>query len=163
MTKWSAVLLRAIVIVVAAAVLGVIVNLVSPSGIPFLYAPPKEVVHSGVKIPVIDEKEARQSLDDGNTIFLDARDEDDFEDSHIKGALSMPSAQKEERYPLLEPVLPKEGVIIVYCTNLDCHMAEQVAAFLAQLGFENLRIMTSGIEGWTKAGYPVQSGSERKK
>ncbi|MBM4325844.1 MAG: rhodanese-like domain-containing protein [Deltaproteobacteria bacterium] len=163
MTKWLAVVLKALVIVVAAAALGVIFNLFSPAGIPLLYAPPKEVVYSGVKIRVIDEKEARQSLDDGATIFLDARDEEDFQDSHIKGALSMPSARKEERFPRLEPMLPKEGGIIVYCTNPECHMAEQVAAFLAQLGYENLRIMTSGLEGWTKAGYPVQSGSERKR
>jgi rhodanese-related sulfurtransferase len=163
MTKWLAIVLRALVIVIAAAALGVIVNLVSPSGISLLYTPPKEVVHSGVKIPIIDEKEARQSLDDGHTIFLDARDEEDFEDSHIKGALSMPSAQKEERFPLLEPMIPKEGGIIVYCTNPECHMAEQVAGFLAQLGYENLKIMAPGIEGWTKAGYAVQSGSARKK
>lgn len=42
-------------------------------------------------------------------------------------------------------------------------MAERVAAFLAQMGYKNLAVMSGGFPAWLKAGYPVETSSEKGK
>ena len=158
MREFGAIFVRAVLIVVGASVLGLGVNLVSPKGVPWIYVRPDIIEVDGVTIPIISEEKALGFLDDGETIFLDTRNAKDYAESHIRGAVSLPEPKKEERFPTVEPVLPKDSRIVLYCTGPECQMAEKVAAFLAKLGFENLMLMPGGIEGWGKAGHPIERG-----
>jgi rhodanese-related sulfurtransferase len=153
-------LLRAVIITALASLIGLGVNLVSPRGIPWLYAPPHELAVGGAKIPLIEVKEAFESLEDGESIFLDTRASDEYAESHIKGALSLPAGEMEERFTAMQPLLPQESRIVLYCSSPECEMAEQVASFLAQLGYKKLAIIAPGFPGWTKAGYPVESSKK---
>jgi len=156
MTDYAGILLRAVIIVVFASLVGLAVNLFSPKGIPWIYAVPLEVTVAGVKIPFIDEKKARELYDDGETVFLDTREEENYADGHIKGAHSLPAHEKEERFPAIQPLLTEEARIILYCSGPDCEMAETVAQLLVPLGYKNLMIMNRGFPAWKNAGYPVQ-------
>lgn len=158
MREFGAIFIRAVLIAVAASLLGLGVNLVSPKGVPWIYVRPDKIEVDGVTIPIISEEKALGFLDDGQTIFLDTRNSEDYAESHIKGAISLPDTKKEERFPVVESLLPKDERIILYCTGPECHMAENVAVFLAKLGFQNLMLMPGGIEGWEKAGHPLESG-----
>ncbi len=157
MKVYLGILVRAVIITIAAAVAGMGVNFFSPKGIPWIYTPRAEVVaSSGRKIPVIDEKKANESLADGEAIFVDARPREEFTDGHVQGALSLPAEEKEERYMELQPLLLPDSRIIVYCSGPECRDAEHVAEFLDQLGYGNLAVMGAGYFAWKKAGYPVE-------
>lgn len=159
MKEYLGIALRAAAITVIAAGVGLSVNLVSPRPIPWIYHPRTEAVVGDVRIPFIDEKKARELFDDPATVIVDARSEEDFRDGHIRGAISLPEPELETRFPDVEPFLPSDARIILYCSGPDCDMAEKTAMFLAKLGRSNLMIMTSGYAAWKAAGYPVEGQS----
>jgi rhodanese-related sulfurtransferase len=151
-------LVRALLIVIAASAVGMGLNTVSGRALPWIYVPPKQVMLSGVTVPLINEKEARRFLVDTDTVFVDTRLEKDFAKSHIKGAVFLQPSDKEERFPEVQPLLPEYARLVLYCYGPECPMAEEVASFLAQLGYNNMMIMTAGFRGWEKAGYPIALG-----
>ena len=158
MKEFSNTVMKAIGIVIVSSLLGIGINFVSPNGIPWIYIPKTKIVVDDVEIPIITEAKAREHLNDGDTIFLDTREAEEYAEGHVKGALSFPDPEKEDYYKRLESRLPRETRIILYCTGPDCHMAENVAVFLAKLGYTGLMIMSAGLEGWESAGYPVATG-----
>ncbi len=162
MKKYLIIVLQALAIVVVASMIGLGVNLVSSKGIAWIYVPPEEVVVSGLKIPLVDEQTAHRHYESGATIFLDTREKEPYADGHIKGAFHLPSPEKEERFPAVEPLIGEDALLILYCHGPECEMAEEVAGFLAQLGYKKMMIMTSGFHAWEKAGYPVESRSPEK-
>ena len=157
MKKCAGILLKAAIIVVVASCIGIAVNLVSPHAIPWVYTRPKEIVAAGAAISIIDENKAHELLDDGTAIFVDARHDADYAEGHVKGAFSLPAPEKENRFVELQPMLPEESCVIVYCGDPECEMADKVARFLAQLGYKKVEIMRAGFSAWKKAGYPVES------
>ena len=146
---------RAVIILVIASSIGIGLNLASSKPLPWIYEPPKELTVAGVKLPLIDEKEARKYFDDPDTIFLDTRTREDYADGHIEGAYFLPADEKEAQFQTLEPLLTDTSRLILYCHGPECEMAEQVALFLAQLGYKNMAVMVAGYPAWKKAGYPV--------
>lgn len=156
MKEYAGIALRAFVITVVAAGVGAGVNLVSPRAVPWIYQPRTEAVIDGTRVPFTDERKAREFFDDPQTVFLDTRTEEDYRDGHVRGALSLPEPDLETRFPDVEPFLPADTRIILYCTGPDCDMAEKVAAFLLKMGRRNLMIMASGFAAWKAAGFPVE-------
>ena len=157
MKKCAGIVLRAAIIVIVASCIGLAVNFISPRGIPWVYTPPKEVVGGESAIPILDENKAREFLDDGETIFLDTRHDEDFAEGHVKGALSLPEPEMQNRFMEIQPLLPQESHVIVYCGGPECEMADKVALFLVQLGYKKVEVMKAGFSSWKKAGYPVAS------
>ena len=151
-------MITATIIVIAASLLGLGVNFVSPNGIPWIYVPKTKLMVDDVEVSIITEAKAREYLDDGETIFLDTREAEDYAENHIKGAISFPDPEKEDLYTRLESQLPLKARIVLYCSGPECEMAENVAAFLAKMGYTGLMIMAAGMEGWESAGYPVVVG-----
>jgi rhodanese-related sulfurtransferase len=158
MKEAGKIFLGAVIITIVAALIGLGVNLVSPKGVPCIFTPPKELVLAGTKVPIVDEKQAYRFFREGDTKFVDAREEENFDDGHVKGALSLPAPRLEERLPVIESLLPKDGRIVLYCSGPDCRMAEEVGLFLAQLGYKRLYIMAAGLAAWKSAGFPVEGG-----
>jgi rhodanese-related sulfurtransferase len=158
MRQFGNIVMKAVGIVIASSLLGIGVNFVSPNGIPWIYAPKTKIVVDDVEIPIVSGAKAREYLRDGNTIFLDTREAEEYVDGHIKGALSFPDPEKEDYYTRLEARLPRKARIVLYCSGPECHMAENVAVFLAKMGYTGLMVMSAGMEGWESAGYPVATG-----
>jgi len=153
------IVLRAVIIVVVTSLTGVGLNLAASRPLPLIYTAPTELTLQGVKVPLLDAKQARKLFDDGQAIFLDTRGKEDYLQSHVKGALLLPDKTKEEHFPQVQPLLPEESKIVLYCHGPDCEMAEHVAGFLVQWGYKNLTIMTSGFPAWEEAGYPVEKAA----
>lgn len=151
--------LRALMMLMAWASVGLGVNLVSPDAVPLAYMPPKMVALSRVKVLLVDEKEARRHYGNSETIFVDSRNREDFDEIHVKGAVYLGPKDVEEHFPAVQAFLPEESGIVLYCYGPECDMAEEVAGFLAQMGYKNLMIMSAGFYVWKRAGYPVSKGS----
>ncbi len=146
---------KALIIAVVASSVGLALNAMASKPLPLVYVPPKEMDLAGVKVPLIDEKEANNHFEMDGFIFVDTRGNEAYAQGHVKGALLLPADQKEERFPEVQPLLPEESTLILYCYGPECEMAEEVGRFLAQLGYRHMMIMSAGFPEWKKAGYPV--------
>ncbi|MDQ7785604.1 MAG: rhodanese-like domain-containing protein [Desulfomonilaceae bacterium] len=155
-------LIRAAGIVALFGAIGLGANLFSSDGIPWVYVQAKTVDLSGAKVELVDEKEAREHYGNGETVFVDARTRDDYDKSHVEGAVFLSPEDVEERFVSVRDLLPEDGRIILYCYGPECDMAERVADFLGQLGYRNMMIMTAGYAAWKDAGYPVARSSREE-
>jgi rhodanese-related sulfurtransferase len=161
MRAFGTLLLKALLIAVCFGAAGVICNMGSDQPVPWVYEPRKEMDLAGVRVQLIDEKQAARYLGDGTTVFVDSRNCSDYAKSHVKGAICLPPDDVEARFPAIEPLMPAESRLILYCYGPECDMAERVGVFLVQMGYKDMMIMSSGFAAWEKAKLPVDGRPER--
>jgi sulfur-carrier protein adenylyltransferase/sulfurtransferase len=103
-----------------------------------------------LQVPVVPLGEARE-LVDGDTLFLDVREQSEWDLGHIPGALLIPRAQVEAR---IEDEAPdKSQRIVVYCARGQRSLlAGQV---LLANGYERVENLVEGFIGWEREGYPA--------
>lgn len=82
-------------------------------------------------------------------IILDVRNDWEFEDGHLEGAINIPVDDLEGRLGELD----EEEDILVYCRTGN--RSTRAAQILRENGFERMYHMVDGIEGWKAAGYPT--------
>ena len=87
---------------------------------------------------------------------MDARSKNHYENGHIPGAVSLPVVQFEERIEFFLNRYPPEQPIVTYCSGRTCEDSHDLAQFLSDLGFTNVRIFIDGFPGWEADGYPVE-------
>ena len=75
-------------------------------------APEPFVISRAVDVPRISVEEAKAYFDSGNAVFVDSRSVDSYNSEHITGALPRP----EDTPPALDTSIPKDQLIITYCT-----------------------------------------------
>lgn len=86
---------------------------------------------------------------DGPLVVLDVRNDWEFDDGHLGGALNIPVDDLEGRLGELD----KEDEMLVYCRMGN--RSTRAAQILRENGFEKIYHMVDGIEGWKAAGYPT--------
>ncbi|MBQ2921214.1 MAG: rhodanese-like domain-containing protein [Oscillospiraceae bacterium] len=92
----------------------------------------------------ITQEEAKQIMDTTNGyILLDTRTQEEYDQSHIPGALLIPHTEIAER---AEAELPdKDQLILVYCRSGN--RSKQASEVLAELGYTNVKEF-GGINTW---------------
>ncbi len=93
--------------------------------------------------------------DGGEICIADVRDGGPYSRSHLLAAVSVPLAQCEVLTPTL---IPRRGTRIVLCDENE-QMAEKAADILVSNGYENVSILSGGINSWEFEGYQLFSGS----
>jgi rhodanese-related sulfurtransferase len=84
-------------------------------------------------------------------LVLDARNPDEFERGHITGARNIPFTRIEEHFEeLLE--IPRDTMIVVYCSDPDCPLGRELVRFMEQMDFKELLLFDAGWDGWVAAG-----------
>ena len=101
--------------------------------------------------------ETAQWLQQGSVQVLDVRDEYEWEEKHIAGALHRYVGQLEDNFPLLS----KDSDIVVHC-NVG-HRSGLAASILKRGGFTRIHNMLGGITAWEKLGLPLELSDEAKK
>ena len=150
---------------VLAISIALVVNQFSPVGIALIgqwdqdkgviSAQAKAEIHDG-RLVIDNIKIAKLSYDGGKTLFVDARSNDDYNEGHIKGAITLPVGEFDERVGnLLDNYSPDQS-IITYCSGRTCEDSHRLAQMLIDLGYENVSIMIDGFPGWKENGYPVE-------
>lgn len=152
---------RAMAIALFFGSVGILSNLLADQPVQWLYSPPQEIVLAGIKVQIIDVAQARSYFDDLGTVFIDSRNCPDYAKSHVKGAICLPPDDIEQRFPIVETLIPLDSRVVLYCYGPECDMAEKVGTFLGQMGYKNLMIMSSGFRAWDKAKYPVEDSSSK--
>ncbi|HMQ14655.1 MAG TPA: rhodanese-like domain-containing protein [Phycisphaerae bacterium] len=112
----------------------------------------------------IDLATFREAIASG-AIVIDARPADEFEKGHLliesyPPVLNIDAERAAYQRDRLEQLHGQ--VIVIYCTSLDCHLAEELMIELEQLGFDlgMMRLYPEGWEGLLKAGLPTTSGPD---
>jgi sulfur-carrier protein adenylyltransferase/sulfurtransferase len=90
-------------------------------------------------------------LVDGDAVFLDVREQNEWDLGHVPGALHVPRASVETRVPAELP--DRSQRIVVYCARGNrSRLAGQT---LLQLGYEHVENLVDGFMGWEEAGLPA--------
>jgi rhodanese-related sulfurtransferase len=99
---------------------------------------------------------AKDIFDKGDVLFVDARSQNDYENGHIAGAISLPIGQFEKRIGFFLNRYPPEQPIVTYCSGRNCEDSHELARFLSDVGFTNVRFFIDGFPAWEAEGYPVE-------
>ena len=92
----------------------------------------------------ITQEKAKQIMDTTNGyILLDTRTQEEYDQSHIPGALLIPHTEIAERAAAELP--DKDQVILVYCRSGN--RSKQASEILAELGYTNVKEF-GGINTW---------------
>jgi rhodanese-related sulfurtransferase len=158
--------MKEIIILVGISVtLAIVVNFLSPKGIALVgqWDTSKGVISA---IPNRPEEwkpeeinrvaQAKEIFDNGNVVFVDARSQEDYEDGHIPGALSLPVGEFDERIEYFLNQYSPDTRIVTYCSGRTCEDSHNLARLLSEAGFTHVTVFIDGFPGWEAQGFPIE-------
>ncbi|MCF4100840.1 rhodanese-like domain-containing protein [Gillisia sp. M10.2A] len=112
--------------------------------------------------PYISVEELKMLHSDANVVVLDAREEEEFEVSHLKKALFVGYSTFSTK-EISHLITNKSALIVVYC-SLGIR-SETISEKLKNAGYTNIRNLYGGIFEWKNKGYAVfdANGKETEK
>ena len=99
---------------------------------------------------------AKEIFDNGNVLFVDARSQDNYEDGHIPGAVSLPVGQFDEQIESFLYQNSPDRRIVTYCSGRTCEDSHNLARLLTDVGFTHVSIFIDGFPGWEAQGFPIE-------
>ena len=109
---------------------------------------------SGVRLD-ISLIEAKNLFSKQTAIMIDARPKGDYEKGHIRGARSLPWHDVDQRFMGVTKDISVDTPIITYCDGETCELSHNLANFLLDMGFTNVRILVNGWTKWQHADLPI--------
>jgi len=112
-------------------------------GLPVTSGDVQDVQPSELKAMLADPSTA-------NTLVLDVREQWEYDEGHVPGAMLIPLGELTERIGELDPARP---VAII------CHSgsrSQSAGAFLSQKGFQTVYNVVGGTSRWILSGFPVE-------
>jgi rhodanese-related sulfurtransferase len=105
------------------------------------------------KVRTISIDELQQKFKTNESFALvDARSREDYDKSHLPGALSVPVEDVRDYAGRLD----KNEEIITYCGGFQCPASTMAAKEFMSLGFKDVLDYKGGIQEWSEKGYPVE-------
>jgi|SRR5208282_5017983 len=86
-------------------------------------------------------------------LVVDTRSPESYAKGHLPGAINLWHRTIDA---VTAAQLPKDKVLVTYCTGVGCNASTKGAAKLTELGFR-VKEMTGGFEWWKQEGYPVET------
>lgn len=93
----------------------------------------------------IELKDMIAKMKNGGLKIVDTRFKEDYEASHLEGAISMPKSEVESKLSTLS----KNDIHVVYCYNQQCHLAASVALMLAKNDYPVMEL-DGGFKVWSE-------------
>ena len=153
---------QVISIIIVSFIFGVGYNAVRTESLSLLYQKPVERTVEEVdsllrettilSVPEYINLESAKEMYDRGIIFIDARDEEEFAEGHIKGAILAPST------PELVQLFPdRSSAIVTYCSGGDCDVSQELAEELMyDWEYERIFVYLGGWPQWESAGFPIE-------
>ena len=113
-----------------------------------------DILIDGIEIGSVDR--AKKLYDSGEYIFVDARSREDYAQGHIKGAVSLPLGQFEEKMAAFLERYPPEVSIVTYCSGRNCSDGYHLAELLLAYGYAKVSVFIDGFPGWKAEGLPIE-------
>jgi rhodanese-related sulfurtransferase len=149
------------VIVLVAVAVALISNHFRPVPLPLIgdWSPEARLTSPSGRQMAISLDDATNLHQSKGAVFMDARPLEEFTKGHIQGAISLPWHEAEHRVMDVTADMANEAVIITYCDGDTCDLSKDLALFLENLGFSNVRVLVNGWTIWQEAGLPVETGN----
>ena len=150
------------VIVLAAVAVALISNHFRPAPLPLIgdWSPEARLTSPSGRQMAISLDDAKNLHQSKGAVFMDARPLEEFTKGHIQGAISLPWHEAEQRVMDVTADMANEAAIITYCDGDTCDLSKDLALFLENLGFTNVRLLVNGWTVWHEAGLPVETGNQ---
>lgn len=155
---------KVILMLSVAAGLALLVNGISPRGIPLVgqWDTQQGVVTADADTAALwmdfeipDPAAAKQVFDAGDALFVDVRSRETFGAGHIPGAVSLPLGEFDALVEAFARDVPRDKPIVTYCSGRLCQDSHTAAQLLMERGFQNVVVYIDGFPGWMENGYPV--------
>ncbi len=104
------------------------------------------------EISEIDATHARERIESGEPVVVDVREQDEWDEGHIPGAVHVPRGHLESRIERLAPDAARP--VVVYCSQGNRSVF--AAKTLEELGYEDVVSLAGGFTDWKRNGFPVQ-------
>jgi len=149
---------RAIALLLLSVALGATLNALSPGGLPWTYPWSRyvEIKAHESGVPLADLAQARQAVETGKRIVLDARKTADYERGRLPGAMSLPYSDADRALTELQAVLSKRQPLLVYCASRSCDEGLLLCVFLKERGYTDVQLLLGGFAEWRNAGLEVE-------
>lgn len=160
-SNWRRALWQIPAIILMAGLVGICVNCLRSDSIPVVgnWSVKTSMAAATKDNLIISLPEAAKLFSARAAVFIDARDEQNYESGHIRGALSLPWYDAIKRFLEIAGDIPSGTMIITYCDGEECHLSHDLAVFLRDKGFENARDLVNGWTVWQDANLPVEEGN----
>ena len=93
-------------------------------------------------------------------LLIDAREPEEYAESHIPGAVNLPYNTVVTDPAKLEALDPGGRPIITYCGGGTCELSISLAEELYFTGFTRVAVYMGGFPAWVEAGYPVDEAAQ---
>ncbi|MDR2459699.1 MAG: rhodanese-like domain-containing protein [Deltaproteobacteria bacterium] len=136
-----------------ATLTSLVFNFLRPN--PLILLPNKDATFSKIS----DYGRLEELLSTPGVVLLDARIKDLFQLGHLPGAKNIPPES------LMDPLSPeanyldglkRDALIVTYCSDPLCPMAEELAGYLKGKSFETVYIFTPGFDGYLATGRQIE-------
>lgn len=108
---------------------------------------------------LVELEELDELLVEG-ALLVDARNLAAYRISHPLGAVPMPLEELTTRLPRFLQQVPRDRVLIVYCTGFGCPDSFDLGARLLREGYRQVRVFEGGFPLWRDEGRPLAEGLE---
>ena len=106
----------------------------------------------------ISLSEATNLFKKGEAVFIDARSLEEYDKGHIKGAKSLPYKEADWKFVEAMAGVSEESAVITYCDGETCELSTELAVFLRNAGYKNVKVLSNGLTVWKQNGLPVETG-----
>jgi molybdopterin/thiamine biosynthesis adenylyltransferase/rhodanese-related sulfurtransferase len=110
------------------------------------------IAQAKAEIEEVQPTEAAAELDGGDVTLVDVREQSEFDERHIEGAVHVPRSYLESRFE--QHVPDRSQRIILYCASGQ-RSALAAKTLAEDLGYEDVSSMAGGITLWRDRGLPV--------
>ena len=106
-------------------------------------------------LKTVSPADLRQLIERQEVTVIDANAAQKWQKAHVPGAQNLdPQGYNENDLPS-----DKNAGLVFYCSNLMCRKAPNAARRAKKMGYNNVRVMSAGINGWVGAGLRTEPGS----
>jgi molybdopterin/thiamine biosynthesis adenylyltransferase/rhodanese-related sulfurtransferase len=104
------------------------------------------------EITEIDAARARGVIDGREAVVVDIREQDEWDEGHIAGAVHIPRGHLESRIERTAP--DRAQPVLLYCSQGNRSVF--AAKTLEEMGYEDVVSLAGGFTDWKRNGYPVE-------
>lgn len=108
-------------------------------------------------IEVISPEIVHHMIETGQRILVDVRSRQEYLQGHIPSALSFPIEMFDENVALMMARLKPDDPLLIYCSSAECQLSHTFAAYIAPMGFTDVKVFSGGFRQWQEEGYEVVS------
>jgi sulfur-carrier protein adenylyltransferase/sulfurtransferase len=104
------------------------------------------------EISEVDAARFRELAESGDPVVVDVREQDEWDEGHIPGAVHIPRGHLESRIERAAPDSSRR--VLLYCSAGN--RSAFAAKTLEEMGYEDVVSLAAGFTDWKRNGFPVQ-------